>query len=105
MSPGGENEYKKPSVTRENYDAVVAAKKERDENLVETESGESQNCTTRTIVITIVIKTIKFVVYVGGGGSGGFLSFQFFLCDIMFKNIFALKSARDACWRSLCGNK
>ncbi|XP_015376789.1 PREDICTED: uncharacterized protein LOC107171072 [Diuraphis noxia] len=36
-SPGGENEYKKPSVTREHYDAVVEAKKERDGNLIETE--------------------------------------------------------------------
>lgn len=40
-SPGGENEYKKPSVTRQHYDAVVEAKKAREENLVETESGES----------------------------------------------------------------
>ncbi|KAL4120443.1 hypothetical protein QTP88_013134 [Uroleucon formosanum] len=37
-SPGGENEYKKPSVTREHYDAVVKAKKEQDENLIETDS-------------------------------------------------------------------
>ncbi|CAI6349182.1 unnamed protein product [Macrosiphum euphorbiae] len=37
-SPGGENEYKKPSVTREHYDAVVEAKKELDENPIETES-------------------------------------------------------------------
>lgn len=57
-SPGGENEYKKPSVTREHYDAVVEAKKERDGNLNETESGESQCCTTGKIVI----KTIEFYV-------------------------------------------
>lgn len=52
-SPGGENEYKKPSVTREHYDAVVKAKKEQDENLIETDSGESQyqSCTAGTIVI------------------------------------------------------
>jgi len=56
MSPGGENEYKKPSVTREHYDKVVKMKKERDENLIKTESGESQCCMTGTIVI----KTIKF---------------------------------------------
>jgi len=42
-SPGGENDYKKPSVTREHYDAVVKAKKERDENHIETDSGESQS--------------------------------------------------------------
>lgn len=53
-SPGGENEYKKPSVTREHYDAVVEAKKELDENPIETESGESlqsESCMARTIVI------------------------------------------------------
>jgi len=42
MSPGGENEYKKPSVTRAHYDAVVEAKKAQEENHIETESGEFQ---------------------------------------------------------------
>ncbi|XP_027842059.2 uncharacterized protein LOC114123325 [Aphis gossypii] len=37
-SPGGENEYKKPSVTRAHYDAVVEAKKAQEENHIETES-------------------------------------------------------------------
>jgi len=55
-SPGGENEYKKPSVTREHYDAVVEAKKELDENPIETESGESQS-ESCIIARTIVIKT------------------------------------------------
>ncbi|CAH1725906.1 unnamed protein product [Aphis gossypii] len=37
-SPGGENEYKKPSITRAHYDAVVEAKKAQEENHIETES-------------------------------------------------------------------
>jgi len=41
-SPGGENEYKKPSVTRLHYDAVIEAKRAQEENHIETENGESQ---------------------------------------------------------------
>ncbi|XP_025202592.1 uncharacterized protein LOC112599750 [Melanaphis sacchari] len=37
-SPGGENEYKKPSVTRAHYDAVFEAKKMQEKNHIETES-------------------------------------------------------------------
>lgn len=39
-SPGGENEYKKPSVTREQYAAVIEAK-EAQEKYPMTESGIS----------------------------------------------------------------
>lgn len=37
-SPGGENEYKRPSVTREHYDAVIAIKTL--ESAKTTESGK-----------------------------------------------------------------
>ncbi|XP_060853570.1 uncharacterized protein LOC132931674 [Rhopalosiphum padi] len=37
-SPGGENEYKKPSVTRLHYDAVIEAKRAQEENHIETEN-------------------------------------------------------------------
>lgn len=36
MSPGGEDEYKRPSVTREHYDAVIEAKN----NTTLTETGK-----------------------------------------------------------------
>jgi len=47
-SPGGENEYKKPSVTRAHYDAVVETKKMQEEKNIETESGEFQICIMET---------------------------------------------------------
>lgn len=37
-SPGGENEYKKVSVTREHYDAVIEAKA-REKSTIISESG------------------------------------------------------------------
>lgn len=39
MSPGGENDYKKPSVTHQHYGDAIALEKERIKEKLETENG------------------------------------------------------------------
>lgn len=41
-SPGGENEYKNPSVTRQHYADSIALEKKHKMEKKETESGESK---------------------------------------------------------------
>jgi len=74
-SPGGENEYKKPSITREHYDAVVEAKKERDENLIESESGKSQSQSCMAWTIVNRHKNLNFPCVCSGGGTSGLEGF------------------------------